>query len=297
MVYRRDRLEKLVGFMARQAPEDGEHDTILDGLSVWRASTDRRREPTIDPPGVWLVGRGKRLCHTERARYDFAAGNVVVMCYPMAVETEIVEATPEAPFLMAGLALDLSRVADVLLRLEQIDGAAAQQEVADPSGIVSFPLQDALLEAFTRLLELLDDPRDVAMLGEARVNEVTYRLLTDERGGALRQLLQQRGEIQRLSRAVKHIHENLAEPVSVEALGDMVHMSRTAFYENFRDVMHLSPLQYAKAVKLNRARALIRAGTSAGEAGYAVGYNSPAQFSREYKRHFGYSPSATAVAG
>lgn len=131
------------------------------------------------------------------------------------------------------------------------------------------------------------------MLGDAIVDEIYYRLLCGERGGELRYLLQQRGEIQRISRAVEHIHANLHEPVSVEDLAEMVHMSRTAFYENFRDVMHVSPLQYAKSVKLHRAQTLIQGGKNVSEAGYMVGYNSPAQFSREYKRHFGYSPSAT----
>jgi AraC-like DNA-binding protein len=79
----------------------------------------------------------------------------------------------------------------------------------------------------------------------------------------------------------------------VDELANMVHMSRPIFYENFRAVMHLSPLQYAKSVKLDRAQNLIKEGKKANEAGYLVGYNSPAQFSREYKRHFGYAPSAT----
>ena len=70
-------------------------------------------------------------------------------------------------------------------------------------------------------------------------------------------------------------------------------MSRTTFYENFKEVMHISPLQYAKSVKLDRAQSLIKEGRKANEAGYLVGYNSPAQFSREYKRHFGFAPSAT----
>ena len=78
----------------------------------------------------------------------------------------------------------------------------------------------------------------------------------------------------------------------MEKLAEMVYMSRTSFYENFRDVMHLSPLQYAKSVKLYRAQTLIREGKNVSEAGYLVGYNNPAQFSREYKRHFGFSPSA-----
>jgi AraC-like DNA-binding protein len=73
----------------------------------------------------------------------------------------------------------------------------------------------------------------------------------------------------------------------------MVHMSRPTFYENFRAVMHISPLQYAKSVKLVKAHTLIKEGKRANEAAYLVGYNSPAQFSREYKWHFGFSPSAT----
>jgi AraC-like DNA-binding protein len=70
-------------------------------------------------------------------------------------------------------------------------------------------------------------------------------------------------------------------------------LSSSGFYKSFKEVMHLSPLQYAKSVKLFRAQALIREGKNVSEAGYMVGYNNPAQFSREYKRHFGFSPSAT----
>jgi len=125
------------------------------------------------------------------------------------------------------------------------------------------------------------------------VDEVCYRILCDERGGELRMLLQQRGQIQRISKAVEHIHRNVDKPVSVDELANMVHMSRPTFYENFRAVMHISPLQYTKSIKLDRAQALIREGKNASEAGYLVGYNSPSQFSREYKRHFGFAPSAT----
>jgi AraC-like DNA-binding protein len=130
-------------------------------------------------------------------------------------------------------------------------------------------------------------------LGKAIVDEVCYRLQTGERGSDLRVLLQQRGQIQRISKAVKQIHENVDKLVSVDELVGMVYMGRTSFYETFRDVMHLSPLQYAKSVKLNKAQLLLKEGKNACEAGYMVGYNSPAQFSREYRRHSGFAPSAT----
>jgi AraC-like DNA-binding protein len=125
------------------------------------------------------------------------------------------------------------------------------------------------------------------------MDEIYYRVLCGERGGDLRILLQQRGEIHRISKAVDYIHQNLDKPVSVADLAGMVYMSKTRFYEAFKAVMHSSPLQYAKSVKLHQAQVLIREGRKAKEAGYLVGYNSPAQFSREYKRRFGFAPSAT----
>jgi AraC-like DNA-binding protein len=108
----------------------------------------------------------------------------------------------------------------------------------------------------------------------------------------LRGLLQQKGKIQRISKAIDYIHANLDKPVSVGKLAGVLQMSRTAFYLNFKEVMQVSPLQYAKSVKLFEAQKLIKEGKRVNEASYLVGYNL-AQFSRAYKRHFGDVPSAT----
>ena len=215
------------------------------------------------------------------------------MFYPMAVEVEYVEASHQMPFLAAGIGIDRTRMTDVLLRMDRLDSAPPRPDKVDSSGLFSISANDRLLDPFIRLFGLLQNPQDAAMLAESVVDEIYYRILSDERGGDLRFLLQHRGEIQRIARAVEYIHQNLDQPVSVEELADMVHMSRTTFYENFKEVMHISPLQYAKSVKLDRAQTLINKGKKANEAGYLVGYKSPAQFSREYKRHFGFAPSAT----
>jgi transcriptional regulator GlxA family with amidase domain len=129
-------------------------------------------------------------------------------------------------------------------------------------------LNDKLLDPAIRLFESLADPRDAAILGESIVDEIDYRLLCGERGGELRFLLQRRGQIQLIAKAVEHIHRNLDKPVSVDELARMVHMSRPTFYENFRAVMHISPLQYAKSVKLAKAQALIQGGKKANEKGF-----------------------------
>jgi AraC-like DNA-binding protein len=83
----------------------------------------------------------------------------------------------------------------------------------------------------------------------------------------------------------------MSEQISVDELAALVSMSSSGFHKKFREVMHLSPIQYAKQTKLNRAQGYLRQGTTVSQAGSMVGYNSPAQFSREYKRHFGVTPS------
>lgn len=225
--------------------------------------------------------------------YEYRPGTVAVTLYPMTVESEIVRASPDIPFLVTGLAIDLRQMAEILLRIDRADGGAGKATPTNISGVFTTPLNDNLLDPFIRLFRAQANPRDAAILGDAIIEEIYYRLLCDERGGELRFLLQQRGEIQRISKAVDYIHQNLEKPVSVEHLATMVHMGQTTFYENFKSVMHVSPLQYAKSLKLHKAQQLIKEGKKANEAGYLVGYNSPAQFSREYKRHFGFAPSAT----
>lgn len=293
MTYQQHKFEKFVRLVEQHSPQEGPNYSSLEGVGTFKASTNQRRTPIIDLPAIWIVARGKKLCYAGDHKYDFSPGNVAVLFYPMSVEYEIVGANPDVPYLVAGVAIDLGQMADVLLRIDRIEGAAVKPVSTDPSGIFSIPLNDNLLDPFIRLFESLSDPKSAAFLGESIIDEIYFRLLTDERGGELQYLLQQRGEIQRISRAVEYIHQNLDKPVSVEGLAEMVHMGQTSFYENFRKVMHVSPLQYAKSVKLHQAQALIREGKKANEAGYLVGYNSPAQFSREYKRQFGYAPSAT----
>ncbi|NIV28869.1 MAG: helix-turn-helix domain-containing protein [Anaerolineae bacterium] len=290
------KFERLVSLMEQHTPQEGINMGDIPGFGVYRASATQGRHPTIDAAALFIVGQGRKSCYVGGRVFDYSAGRALAMFYPLAVEVEILEASPAKPFLAAGVVLDLGRSAEVLLRLDRIEGAAAKPASVDPSGVLSIPLEDSLLDPFIRLLESFSDPRDAAMLGESIVDEIYYRLLSGERGAELRYLLQQRGQIQQISRAVEHIHQNVDKPVSVDELAEIVHMSRPTFYENFRSVMHISPLQYAKSVKLDRAHALIREGKKANEAGYLVGYNSPSQFSREYKRHFGYAPSATQVA-
>jgi AraC-like DNA-binding protein len=239
------------------------------------------------------MGQGRKVCYLGGRQYDYSVGNYLAVFLPMPLEAVILEASPERPLLMVGIRIDLHKIASMLLKMDQLESPIARPEGADPTGIFSAPLHDDLLDPVIRLLRALDSPTDTAILGESILDEIHYRVLCDDHAGSLRYLLQQREQIQQISKAVEYIHQNMDRVISVEELAARANMSTSGFHRSFKEVMRLSPLQYAKSMKLHRAQALIREGRRANEAGYLVGYNSPAQFSREYKRLFGYSPSAT----
>jgi AraC-like DNA-binding protein len=286
-------LAKLNLLIDRYVPNEGFKFLCRDLVAVSRESLLHKKEPQFFPPAILLVGQGSKSCYVGDQVFDYGAGDILVTMLPIPVEVVVTDASAERPLLAAGVGIDFARLANVLMKIENADQNAFQPIQANASSIFSTTAKDKLLDVFIHLLETSEDPRDAEVLSGAIIDEIYYRILMDERNGELRHLLQQRGEIQRVSKAVEHIHNNLDQPVSVKGLADLVHMSRSSFFDKFKDVMHVSPLQYAKSVKLHKAQVLIQEGKKANEAGYLVGYNSPAQFSREYKRHFGFAPSAT----
>lgn len=293
MDYQIHKLERLAGLVEQHTPQEGINITDIQSLGTYRASTPQDRTPEIDIPAIVIAVQGKKICYMGEQTHVYNAGKVLIGFYPTPIETEIVEATPEEPYLAVGVSLDLSRMADMLLRIDRADESAPQPASIDPSAKIATDLSDPLLDPFLRLFEVLADPRDAAILSELIIEEIYYRLLSDEQGSEIRSLLQQKGKIQRISKAVEYVHSNLDRPVSVKKLADIVHMSETAFYSNFKEVMQVSPLQYAKSVKLLEAQRLIKAGKRVSEASFVVGYNNLSQFGREYKRHFGFVPSET----
>lgn len=297
------RLARLTTLVANCCSGNGLHQTPLEYVQLLRDSeAGRGRIPWMYEPMLVIAVQGKKNIYLDGNRYGYNPGQFMALFMPMVVECELIEASVEKPLLGIGIKLDRHRLAKLLLKMESVEQSPAQAphrpEQMDTSGIFSAPLNDALLDAVLRLMGTLQNPVEAIVLGDAIIDEIYYRLLTNERGGALRFLLRQQGQIQQISKAVDYLHERLDQAVSVDELAAIAHMSTSGFHKKFKEVMHLSPLQYTKLVRLNTARTYLMEGKTVSESGYMVGYNSPAQFSREYKRQFGMAPSATvAIAG
>ena len=283
--------------IAKHTQQNGLNHTIIKELKIFRESRPHGRISYIYEPALIIAAQGTKDIYLDGNRYSYSAGNFLALFIPMAVECGLEKVSEEEPLLGLGIRLDRHRLAKLLLKMEAVSQTPQKPVVSNSSGIFSAPLNHALLDASIRLLKSLDDPVEVAVLSEPIIDEIYYRLLNGTQGGVLKVLLRQQGQIQQISKAVEHLHENLNHPISVDGLANLVSMSSSGFHKKFKEVMHVSPLQYVKLVRLNKAKTYITEGKSVSEAAYMVGYNSPAQFSREYKRQFGLAPSETPNLG
>ena len=293
MTGQNDKLVELGRLIEKNAPQNGVFESTLDELMIFRETESQGRVPWVYEPALIIAASGKKNIYLDGKRYGYSAGHYLALFMPMAVECELIDVNVGNPMLGIGIRLDRHRLARIVLKMDSVNAAAKRPDVEATSGIFSAPVSDSLLDAGVRLLHTLADPVEAAIIGESLIDEIYFRILSEEQGGALKALLRQQGQMQQISRAVEHLHENLDKAVSVDDLAGMVSMSSSGFHRKFREVMHVSPLQYTKLIRLNKARTYIMEGHKASEAGYLVGYNSPAQFSREYKRQFGMPPSAT----
>ena len=290
---RSHKMSEFISLLERQATQDGLNPTSVNNLFTTRSTQPDPYHPQVYPPSIIIGAQGRKFVYLEGKRYEYGDGNLMALFVPMAVECEGVEASPEKPMLTALITIDLNRITKMILNMDRFEKTPIKPDAGDASAIFSAPIKDNLLDATIRLLRIVGNPSEAAILGESIINEIYFRILSEEQGGQLKYLLQQRGQIHQVSKAVEYLYEHLDQPVSVDDLADIVNMSSSGFHKKFKQVMHFSPLQYAKSIKLNRAQTYIMDGKSVTEASYMVGYNNLAQFSREYKRRFGFAPSAT----
>ena len=265
--------------------------TAVKDFFIYKGTKGQKQKKEVYDSGLILMAAGTKRIFLNGQSYDYSAGKYLGVFLPIPVEVEEVNASPENPILLVGLKMDLNKIAEILLKVDRLTKPALK--ATDSIGLFTATIKDSLLDPILRLLNMLDNPTDVAMLSPAIIDEIYYRVLTGPHVSSIRNLLEQRGQIQQISRAVDYINKHIDAPIVIEDLAEKANMSVSHFHKNFKDVMQMSPLQYAKSMKLFKAQALISEGKKAAQAAYLVGYNSPAQFSREYKRHFGFAPSQT----
>ncbi|MFF2216767.1 AraC family transcriptional regulator [Streptomyces antibioticus] len=281
-------LEELRALLARHARPDWT--TAVDGVLVSKIDRADPPEPAMTGMVLAVIAQGaKRLALGDRI-YEYGPGQYLVASVDLPVTGQFSQVTPEEPALGFGLMLEPSVIAELLL--QGGPGDTPRAAGGTPSAIAVSDAPPALLDAVVRLLRLLDEPRDRAVLAPLVKREILWRLITGEQGATVRQLGLADSGLSHVSRAVRWIREHYAQPFRVEDVARMSGMSASAFYRNFQAVTAMSPIQFQKQIRLQEARLLLA--THEGDVtgvGRRVGYDNPSQFSREYRRRFGAPPS------
>jgi AraC-like DNA-binding protein len=265
--------------------------TAIPGLTLYRADEPSAHTmPVLYTPMVCLIAQGVKhvVVGTEELTYDDS--KYLIASVDLPATSTIRKASVRKPYLSLSLELQPALLAEILLSLP-----VAPAPSSPPRGLAVAAQDPRLVEAFARLLRLLDTPAEIPSLAPLLVHEIHYRLLTGAHTVALRQLCLQESHTAQVSRAVAWIRKNYARPFRMDALARTASMSTASLHRHFKAVTAMSPLQYQKQVRLQEARRLlITEHEDAAAVAFTVGYGSPSQFSREYHRHFGAPPRQDA---
>lgn len=278
--------ERMVELLYLLAPGEGYTQSLLEGVRFMRSNRPLRLTPVLYEPSIVIVCQGRKKGYLGSDVYVYDAMHYLVLSVPLPFISET-EASPDDPLLAVSIRLNMATVADLVSMVGQGETRSGDSLQC----MFSTPLKMTMTNATVRLLEALRSPEEAQVLAPSIVREICYRVLVDEQGGAVRTALAQQGQFGRIAKALNRIHADFAEPLEVSRLANEVGMSTSVFHVHFKAVTQSSPLQYIKSTRLHHARMLmIRDGLPAAAAAMRVGYESPSQFSREFKRFFGRPP-------
>ncbi|MFZ6779837.1 AraC family transcriptional regulator [Undibacterium sp. Ji83W] len=282
--------QKLASMVANMAPQEGFTASALDYVHFMRSNQAFSRTPVMYEPCICIIVQGRKRAYLGDAMFVYDARQYLVVSAPMPFEADT-EATPDQPLLGIHVGIQQTLAAELALAVEESQLAQPASTDATAAFMYATRVDDTLADAALRLLQALASPLEAKILAPAIVREIYFRILMGEQGAAMRAALSQGSHFQKITRALRKIHEGFSDKLDVDSLARESGMSLPSFHLHFKQVTSTTPIQYIKAMRLHKARLLmIRSGMNAYTASNTVGYESSSQFSREFKRLFGRSP-------
>ena len=278
---------ELLGLAMKYCTREGIHDTPLQGFKVVRRDSTLEATPGRYAALACLVLQGEKRVWSGKRIFRYDPEHYLVSCVDVPAIFELSKASPQKPYVGLTLELQPSIVYDILQGSPGLEVSERQPG----GGFFVEQVTPELADAFVRLLRSLGNESDVKILAPSIVREIHYRLMSSRFGAKIRQLGVVGSKAQRIGKVVDHLQKEYAAPLRVITLAQMANMSPSAFHMHFRHVTNMSPLQYQKQIRLQEARRMLSVETlDAASVAFKVGYESPSQFSREYRRLFGQPP-------
>ena len=273
--------------IARLADNQGPKATAIPALTLVRRDKPTETTSYMHEPSICLIVQGAKRVLLGEDIYVYDAHRFLLTSVDLPIVAEVLEASPQKPYLGLMLKLDQREIAQLMVDSSLPPPRVRQEDRGMAIGEVTVPL----LSAFKRLIDLLDAPEDIPVLAPLVQREILYRLLMGDQGPRLRQIAAAGCKSHQIAKAIDWLKANFAQTLRIDDLAAHTRMSTSAFHHHFRALTAMSPLQYQKWLRLHEARKLMfTEQLDAANAAFQVGYESPSQFSREYSRLFGAPP-------
>jgi len=280
---------KLARLIAAYAPHDGSFELGIPGLHASRFSRiNKQCVHGLRLPCLSIVAQGAKTVIVGDEVFEYDASRMLVYSVALPVAAQITQASQSEPYLALRLDIDPHKIAELVLKVYPQGLPPVQERRA----VYITPVDASIVNASTRLMDCLAHPDDAELLAPLVVDEILIRLLRSLIGIRVAQMGFAESSVNRIAKAISWLRANFSQPMKVEELAELVHMSVSSFHEHFKSVTSMSPLHYQKVLRLQEARRLmLSAMMDAGSASQRVGYLSASQFSREYSRFFGSAPT------
>jgi AraC-like DNA-binding protein len=265
----------------------------LPGLRFFCRETPSKIEASIYEPALCLILQGSKTTSIGDQSVELASGDALIVSHTLPVVSQITKASPQEPYLSIVLSLDMQLIHSLHDQVAQ-----TLSPEADARSLFAGPVEPAWLEPLLRYVDQAGAPLDAKILGPATLHEIHYRLLLSSSGRMLNRLLLEDSRASKIAKAIRQLKSEYRVPLPITDLAKTAAMSASSFHEHFKAVTGTTPLQYQKDLRLIEAHALLTAlNHTVAEAAFAVGYESPNQFSRDYSRKFGVPPSRVVRVG
>lgn len=289
-----EQLRNITDIIAEFAQNEGVNPTAIPGVILFKATVMDTPVPSVYNPCLCIVFQGHKKVVLDQEAYFYGPMQFLATSVELPLMNEITSASPECPYLLIKIDIDLFQISQLLPYTKSTSGnaTAIYDTPITKRGIFIGSVDPLMLDGIQRLLLLLQQPQDIPILYEQILREIFYRVLCTDYGAMVSQIALKGGQLQGIPDIIRKINENFRENLNISELAAAAKMSVSSFHIHFKAITAMSPLQYQKTLRLIEARSLmLSTNVDAAVAAYMVGYQSPSQFTREYSRMFGNPPA------
>lgn len=279
---------ELKSLVLKIATEEGLNETGISGFGIYRMSNPYPRKSAICSSAICFVIQGEKSIYIGNKEFHYNDSSYLVSPSKIPVESELKNVSPKSPFLGVIVDIDSRIVSELIVRMEKHCKSWGEKNNSDLISSVKFDIQVG--SCLMRLLQAVGNSMEIEILGESLLRELLYYILKSEKGYLLRNCLINHAKGNRIVPVIRYLEKHFNQFITIEDLVEYSSMSKSLLHREFKKSTSLSPMQFLKQIRLHHAHALIIEGKGSGEAAFKSGYQNQAQFSREFKRHFGYSP-------